>query len=117
MQAILSQLNNINCNYINDYIFLTMKYKFRNFIKDIVCLLSLVILISCTEDIEASIPPSQSVVSISGTLPVLYIDTENHSPIVSKEEYLNASYWLDPMSAEGIEPLGSEIAPLSMQIR
>ena len=93
-----------------------MKYKFRNFIKDIGCLLSLVILISCT-DIEASIPPSQSVVSISGTLPVLYIDTENHSPIVSKEVYLNAFYRLDPMGIEGIEALGTKDEPLPLQIR
>ena len=91
--------------------------KFRNFIKDIGCLLSLVILISCTEDTEASIPPSQSDVSISGTLPVLYIDTENHSPIVSKEEYLNAFYRLDPMGIEGIEALGTKDEPLPLQIR
>ena len=94
-----------------------MKYKFRNFIKDIGCLLSLVILISCTEDKEANIPPSQSVVSISGTLPVLYIDTENHSPIVSKEVYLNAYYRLDPMGIEGIEALGTKDEPLPLQIR
>ena len=94
-----------------------MKYKFQNFIKDIGCLLSLVILISCTEDIEASIPPSQSVVSISGTLPVMYIDTENHSPIVSKEVYLNAFYRLDPMGIEGIEALGTKNEPLPLQIR
>ncbi len=66
---------------------------------------------------DATEPPTQSAISISGTLPVIYIETENHQPIISKEEYLNASYWLDPMGAEGIEPLGSEIAPLPMQIR
>ena len=57
---------------------------------------------SCKDDIEATAPPSQSTVSVSGTLPVLYIETENRQPIISKEEYLNASYWLDPMRAEDI---------------
>ncbi|WP_290381936.1 CotH kinase family protein [Bacteroides acidifaciens] len=56
-------------------------------------------------------------VSTSGTLPVLYITTENNIPVTSKTEYINASYWLDPMDAEGIESLGSEGAPLPMQIR
>jgi hypothetical protein len=33
--------------------------------------------------------------SITGTLPVLYINTENATPITSKEEYVNATYYLD----------------------
>ncbi|MDE6285714.1 MAG: hypothetical protein K2L99_01810, partial [Muribaculaceae bacterium] len=33
----------------------------------------------------------------SGTLPVLHIDTEGYEPVTSKEVYLNATYWLDPM--------------------
>ena len=48
---------------------------------------------------------------------MLYIDTENHEPVVSKEIYLNASYRLDPMGTEGVEPLGSDTEPLPMQIR
>ncbi len=89
----------------------------KNFINVIGCCLTLLIFVSCVDDIYATEPPSQSAVSVSGTLPVLYIDTENNQPIISKEEYLAASYWLDPKGAEGIEPLGSEIAPLPMQIR
>lgn len=56
-------------------------------------------------------------VSTSNTLPVLYITTENNIPVTSKTEYINASYWLDPMGTEGVEPLGSEGSPLPMQIR
>ncbi|MCQ2347948.1 MAG: CotH kinase family protein [Paludibacteraceae bacterium] len=41
----------------------------------------------------------------SGTLPVLYIDTENGKEIVSEEEYINATYHLD------------NDAPQPMQIR
>lgn len=89
----------------------------KNFINVIGYCLTLMLFVSCVEDISATEPPSQSAVSVSGTLPVLHIETENNQPVISKEEYLAATYWLDPMGAEGIEPLGSEIAPLPMQIR
>ena len=55
--------------------------------------------------------------SYSGTLPVLYINTERHKNIVSKEDYLHADWWLDPMGAEGVEPLGSATEPLGMLIK
>lgn len=74
-------------------------------------------LFSCTDEIDAVNPLASSPISISGTLPVLYIDTENNKPIVSKEVYLNATYSLDPMGAEDIEALGTKAAPLPMQIR
>lgn len=88
-----------------------------NIIKAISCLLIVLTLISCTDETEATIPPETPNITISGTLPVLYIDTENHAPIVSKEVYLNATYSLDPMGAEDIEALGTKDAPLPMQIR
>ena len=88
-----------------------------NLVKVIGCFLVALTLISCTDEVEAATPPVSSTISISGTLPVLYIETEGRSPIVSKEEYLNATYRLDPMGVEGIEALGTEAEPLSMQIR
>ncbi|MCM1005562.1 MAG: CotH kinase family protein [Prevotella sp.] len=53
----------------------------------------------------------------SGTLPVLFINTENSAPIVDKEKYLNATWWLDPMGVEGVEAIGSKEVPLSTQIK
>lgn len=85
--------------------------------KEIGCLLALLSFVSCTDEIDATEPTPSPSVSISGTLPVMYIETENRKPIVSKEEYLPATYRLDPMGTEGVEPLGSEAAPLPMQIR
>lgn len=73
-------------------------------------------LVSCTEDSLAHTPGTSAPYAISGTLPVLYIETENHAPIVSKTEYLNATYWLDPMGIDGVTALGSPSAPLPMQI-
>lgn len=53
----------------------------------------------------------------SGSLPVLYINTVNGAEIVSKEEYVKATYRLDPNGAEGVEALGTVDEPLEMQIR
>ena len=54
---------------------------------------------------------SLSAVSPSGTLPVLYIQTENNAPIVSKEDYINATYYLDAMGLAGYQSIGSASAP------
>lgn len=56
-------------------------------------------------------------VTFSGTQPVMYINTENSTPITSKEEYLQATYYLDPMGCEGIEALGSADNQLALEIR
>ena len=53
----------------------------------------------------------------SGTLPVLHIQTENNAAITSKENYINATYYLDAMGLEGYESIGSKAAPLNMEIR
>ena len=53
----------------------------------------------------------------SGTLPVLYINTEGYQDIVSKEEYRQAQWWLDNMGDERYESLGSSQHPLGMQIK
>ncbi|MDE5684656.1 MAG: CotH kinase family protein [Muribaculaceae bacterium] len=55
--------------------------------------------------------------SLSNTIPVLYIETEDRQPVTSKTEYIGAMYWLDPLGNEDVEPLGSEAEPLPMQIR
>ena len=62
----------------------------------------------------AELPPMPS---YSGTLPVLYINTEGNRNIDSKEEYVHADWWLDNMGLEGYEPLGSREDPQGMLIR
>ena len=56
-------------------------------------------------------------VSPSGTLPVLYIQTENNAKITSKETYINATYYLVANNTEGVQNIGSSAAPLAMEIR
>jgi hypothetical protein len=53
----------------------------------------------------------------SGSLPVIFINTENNQPITSKETYLKATYYLDPMNTDGVEAIGSKESPLSLQIK
>lgn len=55
--------------------------------------------------------------SFSGTLPVMYINTSGHRDIVSKEDYLNAQWWIDAMGIDGYQSIGSAEAPLGMQIK
>ena len=53
----------------------------------------------------------------SGSLPVLFINTDGYQDIVSKEEYLRAQWWLDNMGIEDYESIGSHEEPLEMQIK
>ena len=53
----------------------------------------------------------------SGSLPVLFIQTENNQSITSKETYINATYYLDAMGISGYTSIGSKEAPLNMEIR
>lgn len=55
--------------------------------------------------------------TFSGTLPVMYINTENGQAITSKEDYIAATAYLDALGLEGIESVGSVDAPLDLQIR
>ena len=46
---------------------------------------------------------SVSAASYSGTLPVLHIQTENNAPIVSKDDYIPATYYLDALNLAGYD--------------
>lgn len=82
----------------------------------LLCCLAMVLSVSCTEDMKEE-PGGTPSASLSNTIPVLYIETEDRQPITSKTEYIGAMYWLDPLGNEDVEPLGSEAEPLPMQIR
>lgn len=82
----------------------------------LLCCLAMVLSVSCTEDMKEEHGGTPSA-SLSNTIPVLYIETEDRQPVTSKTEYIGAMYWLDPLGNEDVEPLGSEAEPLPMQIR
>ena len=52
----------------------------------------------------------------SGTLPVFYIQTQNNASITSKENYINATLYMDPLQT-GYGPLASASAPLDIEIK
>lgn len=53
----------------------------------------------------------------SGTLPVIYINTENGQVIDQKEEYVPASAWFEAEGYADYNSLGSEEAPVALGIR
>lgn len=65
---------------------------------------------------ETGLPPMPS---FSGTLPVLYVNTEGYRNIVSKKkvDYLHANWWLDSMGIEDCESIGSPQEPMEMEVK
>ena len=43
----------------------------------------------------------------SGTIPVLFVETENHTPVLEKGEYLKATYYLKTFGWKGYEDVAS----------
>lgn len=56
-------------------------------------------------------------ITYSGTLPVMFINTEDSQPITSKDEYIYAYYYIDNMGIEGIDNVGAADAPQLLEIR
>jgi len=61
--------------------------------------------------------PNANEIGYSGTLPVMFIDTENGIDITSKDEYINATYYIDNMGVEGVESIASPDSAFALQIR
>ena len=61
-----------------------------NILRALCCLILIATFISCSDEKDGADPSNPSSVTVSGTLPVMYIETEGHRPVVSKDEYLDA---------------------------
>ena len=61
--------------------------------------------------------PNANDIGYSGTLPVMYINTDGGVEITSTEDYVNATYFLDNMGIEGIESIASPDSAFALQIR
>lgn len=55
-------------------------------------------------------------VSPSGSLPVIYVTTQNNAEITSTENYINATFYIDAMNS-GYTSLGSSTSQTAMKIR
>ena len=53
----------------------------------------------------------------SGTLPVMFINTENKAPITSKEVYVQATCYVAPMGNEECPASGTKEAPLTLSVK
>ena len=53
----------------------------------------------------------------SGTLPVMYINTENKAPITSKEVYVQATCYVAPMGNGECPASGTKEAPLTLSVK
>ena len=61
--------------------------------------------------------PNANDIGYSGTLPVMYINTDGGVEITSTEDYVNATYYLYNMGIEGIESIASPDRAFALQIR
>ncbi len=87
--------------------------------KKIVLFFTMILFISSAvkaQDITQPHPGDENI-PVTGTLPVLYINTDDNIPITQKETYLSGTYWFDSMGLEGIESVGSQENPLPLEIR
>ena len=58
-------------------------------------------------------PDFSYTVTVSGTLPVVYLNTQNSATISSKEYYISGTLWID----DGFSSLGSEDEPLDIEVK
>lgn len=65
----------------------------------------------------AWIAPNENKYGYSGTLPVMFINTEGGVAITSTEDYVNATYYLDNMGIEGVESIASPDSAFALEIR
>ena len=65
---------------------------------------------------EASQGGNNGSATISGTLPVVYLNTTNGVAITSKEEYITGSLYIDPLTTS-YKALGSAAQPISGQFK
>ncbi len=67
---------------------------------------------------QPNVNNNDSITSVcSQTLPIIFITTEDSVPITSKEEYLNATYYVNTLGIEGYDSIGSFAEQLPMEIR
>ncbi len=62
-------------------------------------------------------PKDSYSVEPSRTIPLIFINTQDSAPIVTKDYYINGKLWIDNCNTAGFESLASEGAPLDIEIK
>lgn len=65
----------------------------------------------------ATDPTMTSALKPSGTLPVMYVNTQDAQPITSKETYVSATAYIDALGLEGYENMASADKPETLIIK
>ncbi len=73
--------------------------------------------LTLAEDLSSYTLLCTSASLVSGTLPVLHIQTYQGQPISSTSEYITATYWQEGLSLEGQEDIGRADSTLELKIR
>lgn len=80
--------------------------------KKILLLLALIIMINVSV-----LPANERVAGYSGKMPVLFINTLDGKDIVSKDSYVNATFYIQSNGVPGYSDMGSASMPIDMRIR
>ena len=78
-----------------------------------ICLHIVMLIAMVTHCAEVLYPPQDWV---SGTLPVMYITTHDSVPVISRDEYVDATYWIDPMGNDAAA-VGGPLLQYPLQIK
>ena len=87
--------------------------------KKTLCLFTLFFFVSaiCFSSTGIATEVNADNVTYSKSLPVLFINTVDNAPIVSKEDYVDATYYLETFGLNGYEAIGSEEEQFPLEIR
>lgn len=80
--------------------------KIITFMKTIIIALAIVI-----SGLQAWAGGPAASVPVTGTLPVVYVNTKDNAPVVNKDDEIEATLYIDPCGADDVEPLARPRVP------
>ena len=86
--------------------------KNKDIMKKILLLIALIIMVNVSV-----LPANERVAGYSGKMPVLFINTLDGKDIVSKDSYVNATFYIQSNGVPGYSDMGSASMPIDMRIR
>lgn len=85
--------------------------KIITFMKKIIIALAIVI-----SGLQAWAGGPAASVPVTGTLPVVYVNTKDNAPVVNKDDEIEATIYIDPCGADDVEPFGSAENPVAFTL-
>lgn len=85
--------------------------KIITFMKTIIIALAIVI-----SGLQAWAGGPAASVPVTGTLPVVYVNTKDNAPVVNKDDEIEATLYIDPCGADDVEPFGSAESPVAFTL-